>query len=130
MGSKAREDLPQPESPVNTTNLSRGMTRSTFLRLCSRAPRTAMVRPPNKASTGSAFLEARIGRASDLGPAMAVPGDGLFLNGNACSRTNRACADVAPMLEQKKNKRKSSLFQRQGGRAWRRRGERVVRGRS
>jgi hypothetical protein len=51
---------------------------------------------------------------------MAVPGDDLFLNGNACSRTNRACADVAPMLEQKKNKSKSTLFQRQGGCAWRR----------
>src|SRR5258708_25800753 len=115
MVSKASEDLPEPERTVNTTSLSRGMTRSTFLRLCSRAPRTAMVRPPNKASTGSAFLEARIGRASDLGPAMAVPGDGLFLNGNAGSRTNRACADVAPVLEQKKNDSKGGLFQRRGG---------------
>src|ERR1700720_2084366 len=109
MVSKASEDLPEPERPVNTTSLSRGMVRSTFLRLCSRAPRTTIARPPPKASTGSAFLEARIGRASDLGAAMAVPGDGLFLNGNQPSHTNRACADVASMLEQKKNKSKDAF---------------------
>src|SRR3970040_2080010 len=42
MVSKAREDLPEPETPVMTTSLSRGMTTSMFLRLCSRAPRTMM----------------------------------------------------------------------------------------
>src|ERR1700758_4823618 len=40
MVSKASEDLPDPESPVMTTRLSRGISTSTFLRLCSRAPRT------------------------------------------------------------------------------------------
>src|SRR5215207_4740056 len=44
MVSKASDDFPEPDSPVNTTSLSRGITRSTFLRLCSRAPRTAMTR--------------------------------------------------------------------------------------
>ena len=34
------DDLPEPERPVNTTSASRGISRSTFLRLCSRAPRT------------------------------------------------------------------------------------------
>src|ERR1017187_8731283 len=43
MVSKASEDLPEPESPVITTSLSRGMSTSTFFRLCSRAPRTEMV---------------------------------------------------------------------------------------
>src|SRR5690606_380742 len=38
-------DLPEPESPVNTTRLSRGRSRSTFLRLCSRAPRIEMNLP-------------------------------------------------------------------------------------
>src|SRR6266567_1752657 len=42
MVSKASEDLPEPDSPVRTTRLSRGMSTSTFLRLCSRAPRTRM----------------------------------------------------------------------------------------
>src|SRR6266851_4631196 len=37
--SKASEDFPDPERPVKTTSLSRGMERVTFLRLCSRAPR-------------------------------------------------------------------------------------------
>ena len=42
MVSKASEDLPEPESPVMTTRLSRGMSTSMFLRLCSRAPRTTI----------------------------------------------------------------------------------------
>src|SRR5208337_521469 len=38
MVSKASDDLPEPESPVITTSRSRGISRSMFLRLCSRAP--------------------------------------------------------------------------------------------
>src|SRR5262245_40342119 len=38
--SKARLDLPEPESPVNTIIESRGRSSETSLRLCSRAPRT------------------------------------------------------------------------------------------
>src|SRR5918993_3587205 len=38
--SKARLDLPDPDSPVNTIRLSRGRSRWMSLRLCSRAPRT------------------------------------------------------------------------------------------
>src|SRR5712691_323935 len=43
MVSKARLDLPEPESPVITISLSRGISTETFLRLCTRAPCTAMV---------------------------------------------------------------------------------------
>src|SRR5882762_358035 len=43
MVSKARLDLPEPESPVTTMRLSRGNSSETFLRLCTRAPCTAMV---------------------------------------------------------------------------------------
>src|SRR5437660_2333004 len=39
MVSKASDDLPDPDRPVKTTSLSRGIDRVTFLRLCSRAPR-------------------------------------------------------------------------------------------
>src|SRR5207245_10977869 len=39
MVSNASDDLPDPDSPVKTISLSRGMDRVTFLRLCSRAPR-------------------------------------------------------------------------------------------
>src|SRR6266481_1630555 len=42
MVSKARDDLPEPERPVITVNLSRGISTSMFLRLCCRAPRTVM----------------------------------------------------------------------------------------
>src|ERR1700716_1113034 len=44
MVSKASDDLPEPDSPVNTTRRSRGISRSTFLRLCSRAPRIVIAR--------------------------------------------------------------------------------------
>src|SRR3954469_21129746 len=44
MVSNASEDLPEPDSPVNTTSLSRGISTSTFLRLCSRAPRIVIAR--------------------------------------------------------------------------------------
>src|SRR5947208_12583869 len=39
MVSKAREDLPDPESPVNTMSASRGSSRCTSFTLCSLAPR-------------------------------------------------------------------------------------------
>ena len=38
MVSNASEDFPLPESPVNTTSLSRGISRSMFFRLFSFAP--------------------------------------------------------------------------------------------
>src|SRR5262245_10272014 len=43
MVSNARLDLPEPERPVTTMSLSRGISSEMFLRLCTRAPRTAMV---------------------------------------------------------------------------------------
>src|SRR2546430_7165729 len=43
MVSKARDDLPDPDSPVMTTSLSRGISTSMFLRLCSRAPLTTIL---------------------------------------------------------------------------------------
>src|SRR5437588_9282583 len=43
MVSNARLDLPEPESPVTTMRLSRGTSSETFLRLCTRAPCTAIV---------------------------------------------------------------------------------------
>src|SRR5258706_14957293 len=44
MVSKASDDLPEPDRPVKTTSRSRGISRSTFLRLCSRAPRIVIAR--------------------------------------------------------------------------------------
>src|ERR1019366_2218069 len=43
MVSKARLLLPEPDSPVTTISLSRGISTETFFRLCTRAPCTAMV---------------------------------------------------------------------------------------
>src|SRR5882724_2514604 len=40
MVSNASDDLPEPDRPVITTSLCRGMSTSIFLRLWSRAPRT------------------------------------------------------------------------------------------
>jgi len=45
---KASEDFPEPDMPVNTTSASRGRSRSTLLRLCSRAPRTRTKRSGGK----------------------------------------------------------------------------------
>src|SRR3989339_1026726 len=42
MVSNAKEDFPEPESPVKTISLLRGISRLTFFRLCSRAPLTIM----------------------------------------------------------------------------------------
>jgi len=38
MVSKANDDFPDPERPVNTISFSRGNSTVRFLRLCSRAP--------------------------------------------------------------------------------------------
>src|SRR5262244_3561432 len=43
MVSNARLDLPEPESPVTTIRLSRGISSEMFLRLWTRAPCTAIV---------------------------------------------------------------------------------------
>src|SRR5215470_17384819 len=44
MVSKASEDFPEPDRPVNTTSLSRGISTSMFFRLCSRAPLMVIAR--------------------------------------------------------------------------------------
>ena len=38
MVSKARDDFPDPDRPVITTNLSFGISKEIFLKLCSFAP--------------------------------------------------------------------------------------------
>src|SRR5215207_7114442 len=43
MVSNASEDLPEPEGPVMTVSARRGISRSRFLRLCWRAPRTTIL---------------------------------------------------------------------------------------
>src|SRR5215472_9931946 len=46
MVSNASEDLPEPERPVMTVRVFRGISTLMFLRLCWRAPRiTSLVRP-------------------------------------------------------------------------------------
>src|SRR5882757_7844049 len=43
MVSKASEDLPEPERPVMTVSLLRGISTLMFFRLCWRAPRTVIL---------------------------------------------------------------------------------------
>src|SRR6185437_9420201 len=52
MVSNASDDLPEPERPVSTTSWLRGMSTSTDLRLCSRAPRTAITGPSGRCTCG------------------------------------------------------------------------------
>ncbi len=41
-GVEGEEDLPEPDRPVSTVRVPRGISTSMFLRLCSRAPRMEM----------------------------------------------------------------------------------------
>src|SRR6266540_4010609 len=101
MVSKASEDLPEPERPVKTASLSRGISTSMFLRLCSRAPRMVIARDAEPAggwrfalstSSISAFPDAsetrHVGRA--------LPGEDR---------------DQAPMIESRNIERTRSDFQ-------------------
>jgi hypothetical protein len=68
MVSKARDDLPDPDSPVMTIRLLRGRSRSTFLRLCSRAPRMVMdfssvMSPPICRGVSGTFCKTRMDRS-------------------------------------------------------------------
>src|ERR1700747_3163243 len=62
MVSKASDDLPEPERPVSTTSRSRGISRSMFLRLCSRAPRMAMTRlsRPRRCLSNRSFIVSQL----------------------------------------------------------------------
>jgi len=53
MVSKARDDLPEPERPVTTVRVLRGMETETSRRLCWRAPRTLMCVSVRRAARGS-----------------------------------------------------------------------------
>src|SRR4051794_37075043 len=63
MVSNASDDFPEPDSPVNTINWSRGSSRSTLRRLCSRAPRITIVLLDG-AATGSIVPGARPNRTN------------------------------------------------------------------
>ena len=82
MVSKASEDLPEPERPVKTTSRSRGMSRSMFLRLCSRAPRIAITRRSRRPGPLSSLLPCSsalklsvICETAPLPPQRGMPGD-------------------------------------------------------
>src|SRR5215813_13028408 len=73
MVSKAREDFPEPDSPVTTVRVLRGMVTETLRRLCWRAPRTVMWVMPRGArgvsgdSCGVSIDEFWSGRVKSLG---------------------------------------------------------------
>src|SRR2546422_4118883 len=51
MVSNASDDLPEPDNPVMTVRLLRGISTVMFLRLCSRAPRTINASLEDRKST-------------------------------------------------------------------------------
>src|ERR687891_39605 len=59
MVSKASDDLPEPDSPVKTISRSRGSSRLTLRRLCSRAPLTTS----ESATKSEAIARASLGNA-------------------------------------------------------------------
>src|SRR5450432_3808579 len=66
MVSNASEDFPEPDRPVNTTSRSRGISRSTFFRLCSRAPRMVIARMAEPASWRFALMISSMPAIPDL----------------------------------------------------------------
>ena len=60
MVSNASDDLPDPDSPVITTSLSRGISTSMFLRLCSRAPLTTIFFMATRAVASLQALRTRL----------------------------------------------------------------------
>src|SRR5437667_9121372 len=78
MVSKAKLDLPEPERPVTTMRLSRGISSAMFLRLCTRAPCTAIV--VRAAAFGAAFLPFRFMAASEAIPWFPHVDKGEFLH--------------------------------------------------
>src|ERR1700729_1770880 len=71
MVSKASEDLPEPDRPGSTVSVSRGISTSTFFRLCSRAPRIemffSMAFRQSKRALWRSGLARATARASQLG---------------------------------------------------------------
>src|SRR6185503_10421759 len=60
MVSNARLDFPEPDRPVTTTRLSRGISTETFLRLWTRAPWTdTVVRRAGRRDRGVVSLRIR-----------------------------------------------------------------------
>src|ERR1043165_1069702 len=60
MVSKASDDLPDPETPVTTVSALCGTSKSMFLRLCTRAPRTTMLSLSCAPGFSNAFSETAI----------------------------------------------------------------------
>src|SRR5437763_10270106 len=58
MVSKASKDFPDPEIPVNTIRRSRGSSRETSWRLCSRAPRITRTSDTDREYWRGLFLPA------------------------------------------------------------------------
>src|ERR671919_468424 len=67
MVSKASDDLPEPDSPVKTISRSRGSSRLTLRRLCSRAPRMTS----ESAIGGAAYPAEKSFRGGLVGAAIA-----------------------------------------------------------
>src|SRR5690606_564813 len=64
--SNASDDLPDPDSPVKTTMLLRGKSRSTLFRLCSRAPRTTRRSDTRVAPSLAGYMQRQRSDLADL----------------------------------------------------------------
>src|SRR5262245_35188378 len=101
MVSNASEDLPEPESPVITTSWSRGISRSMFLRLCSRAPRMtirSLAMPP--------YYTARLAGARPARVPVGFRGDGGRAIG-PCDTRNRPAGLEHRMVQGRRVERAS-----------------------
>src|SRR6185312_6903186 len=91
MVSKAREDLPEPESPVTTVRVLRGMLTLTLRRLCWRAPRTVMcVIPMQDTAVPGPLSDKSLGYGIRAEGKKCAGGDGV-----AALRATRGTKDVS-----------------------------------
>src|SRR4051794_16256407 len=104
MVSNARLDLPDPDRPVNTTRLSRGMSRSTPRRLCSRAPRTINLLPALSTLRSTTVGSLQIGPPDQCGNGRMPPRSMLR------ATTDRISSSVGGRLRQDRTNVRRSIL--------------------
>src|SRR5690606_8672956 len=82
--SNARLDFPEPDRPVNTISESRGSSRLTSRRLCSRAPRMTNRSANATSSTGMSGLRRTQGTRAGAGATLVLSSDKNRPRGGLC----------------------------------------------
>ena|SRR3989339_2424 len=76
MVSKAKEDLPEPDKPVITTSLFLGISKLTFFKLLTRAPRMINFSEGIHFKSNYLLIKQRVGSIGRHNPASLLSKDG------------------------------------------------------